>query len=124
MTARREGHSLAAGTLIVLAVAAPLASPVAWAQGTVQSSKERSGEQVVQIQCAKCHQTGVGGAPRLGDRKAWIPRMKPGLDSVVASAIRGHGKMPARGGMADLTDSELRNAIIYMFHTAVPPAKG
>ncbi len=29
--------------------------------------------------------------------------------------IKGHGGMPVRGGMADLTDSELRSAIIYMF---------
>jgi cytochrome c5 len=76
----------------------------------------RSGEQIVHAQCAKCHQTGVGGAPRIGDRAAWIPRLTPGLDSLVRSAINGHGGMPARGGLANLTDSELRSAIVYMFN--------
>lgn len=77
---------------------------------------ERSGEQIVQAQCFKCHDSGKGGAPRIGDRTAWIPRVKQGLDLVVRSAIRGHGSMPARGGMADLTDAELRAAVVYMFN--------
>lgn len=77
---------------------------------------ERSGEQIVQAQCFKCHESGKGGAPKIGDRTAWIPRVKQGLDVVVRSAIRGHGSMPARGGMADLTDAELRAAVVYMFN--------
>ena len=77
---------------------------------------ERSGEQVVKAQCVKCHETGKGGAPKIGDRAAWVSRLKPGLDVVVRSAIKGHGGMPSRGGMADLTDAELRGAIIYMFN--------
>lgn len=77
---------------------------------------ERSGEQVVKAQCVKCHGTGVNGAPKIDDRAAWAPRMTKGLDATVRSAIHGHGAMPARGGMADLTDSELRAAISYMFY--------
>jgi cytochrome c5 len=84
---------------------------------------ERSGEQIVQMQCVKCHGDGVGGAPRIGDRSAWIPRLKQGLDVVVRSAINGHGGMPARGGMANLTDAELRSAIIYMFNRDTVPPK-
>jgi len=85
---------------------------------------ERNGEQVVQAQCVKCHKTGEGGAPKIGDRAAWIPRLKQGLDAVVRSAIRGHGGMPARGGMANLTDSEMREAVSYMFNQGTAPAKG
>jgi len=84
---------------------------------------ERSGEQVVQSACASCHQTGVGGAPKIGDRAAWIPRATKGYDIVVRSAIKGHGGMPARGGMADLTDAELRNAVTYMFNMGAAEAK-
>ncbi len=85
---------------------------------------DRSGEQIVQAQCAKCHATGVDGAPRIGDRAAWIPRLRDGIDALVRSATRGHGGMPARGGMADLTDTELRSAILYMINQGVAPAKG
>ena len=84
---------------------------------------ERSGEQVVQAACAHCHETGVGGAPKIGDRAAWIPRATKGYDIVVRSAIKGHGAMPARGGMADLTDGELRNAVTYMFNMGSAEAK-
>jgi cytochrome c5 len=75
----------------------------------------RSGEQIVKAQCSKCHQAGVRGAPKIGDRDAWIPRLKDGLDNTVRSAMKGHGGMPARGGMADLSDAELRSAVIYLF---------
>lgn len=76
----------------------------------------RSGKEIVETQCVKCHRDGVGGAPKIGDRAAWIPRLKQGLDTVVASAIHGHGAMPPRGGMADLTDVEIRSAVVYMFN--------
>ena len=76
----------------------------------------RIGKEIVETQCVKCHGTGVGGAPKLGDREAWLPRAKPGFDTLVTSAIHGHGAMPPRGGMADLTDAEIRAAIVYMLN--------
>lgn len=91
---------------------------------TTLPTPPRTGEEIVKQQCSKCHAEGVGGAPRIGKLDDWIPRLKPGLDVVVRSAINGHGGMPARGGMANLTDAELRSAIVYMFskgHT--PPSK-
>ena len=84
---------------------------------------ERSGEQVVRMQCVKCHGTGLNGAPRIGDKDAGIQRAKLGFESVVRSAIHGHGAMPARGGMADLTDAEMRSAVAYMFQRSVSPKK-
>ena len=84
---------------------------------------ERSAEQIVQTQCAKCHQAGEGGAPKIGDQAAWIQRFNRGLNRAVRSAINGHGGMPSRGGMADLTDTELRSAILYMFNPAGIPVK-
>jgi cytochrome c5 len=90
---------------------------------TVLHSQERSGREVVESVCASCHATGAGGAPRIGDQPAWIQRLKPGLNVVVRSAIKGHGDMPARGGMANLTDAEVRNAITYMFNPAPAPTK-
>lgn len=78
----------------------------------------RKGEQVVRAQCATCHEAGTDGAPRIGDRDAWIERiaLARGIDALVNSAIHGHGPMPPRGGLADLTDAEIRAAILYMYH--------
>lgn len=99
-------------TTVAFAILVPGAlaiAPPADAQG-------RSGEQVVKQQCIKCHGTGQMGAPKIDDRAAWAPRMRQGLEATVASAIKGHGKMPSRGGIPDLTDAELRAAILYMFY--------
>ena len=81
--------------------------------------KERTGKQIYEAQCVKCHGTGKDGAPKLGDKAAWIDRARLGFDSVVRSAIHGHGAMPARGGMADLSDAEMKAAVTYMFQTSV-----
>lgn len=84
---------------------------------------EHSGKQIVQTQCFKCHEKGEGGAPRVGDLAAWIPRAKEGFEVLVRSAINGHGGMPPRGAMADLTDTEIRAAIAYMVNPATASAK-
>lgn len=82
----------------------------------------RSGENVVQARCATCHATGEGGAPKIGDAKAWAGRASRGLNQLTTSAIRGHGGMPPRGGVANATDAELRAAITYMFNPSAATA--
>ncbi len=89
--------------------------------GGVTPATARSYDQIVQNQCAKCHLDGKDGAPKIGDRAAWIPRLKKGLDNLVASAVHGHGGMPPRGGEADLSDAQIRGAIIAMFNAGLPP---
>lgn len=81
----------------------------------------RTSEAIVQSQCATCHKEGKDGAPKMGDRTAWTQRMSKGLDPLVASAVHGHGAMPARGGMPDLSNQDLRGAILYMFNFGMPP---
>lgn len=91
-----------------------------WVEPAARSDimAERSGKEVVDAYCSECHQDGKGGAPKIGDLGAWVLRLRQGLPYAVRSAIRGHGGMPPRGGVADLTDDELRNAILYMFNPA------
>ena len=84
---------------------------------------ERTGEEVVKAQCHKCHEAGLNGAPKIGDSGAWAPRLAHGLDALVRSAINGHGGMPARGGVVNLTDSELRHAIVFMYSKHEAPPK-
>jgi len=87
--------------------------------GRLASAVQRSGGEVVQAYCAKCHQTGAEGAPKIGDRAAWIPRLKQGFEGLVRSAIKGHGPMPSRGDAPNLTDSEIRAAIAYMINGGI-----
>ncbi|HJS38976.1 MAG TPA: c-type cytochrome [Burkholderiales bacterium] len=74
----------------------------------------RSGEEIVKSACAACHQAGVANAPKIGDNAAWAPRLKTGLNGMLAVAVKGKGAMPPRGGAADLSDYELARAIVYM----------
>ena len=85
------------------------------AAGEKIANNDRSGEQIAKSACLKCHETGEKGAPKLSDKAAWSQRGSKGLDAVTKTVIRGHGNMPARGGMADLTDPELKGAIAYLF---------
>lgn len=95
-----------------------------WAEPVSRTApaSERSGVLTVRTYCAKCHETGVGGAPKIGDRAAWAPRVKQGFEVLTRSAINGHGGMPPRGGVANLTDAEIRLAITYMFNPTFNPA--
>jgi len=74
----------------------------------------RKGEDIVKATCTACHQAGVANAPKIGDRASWGPRIKQGLSGMLATAIKGKGAMPPRGGDASLTDAELTRAIIFM----------
>ena len=78
------------------------------------SPNTRSGEQVVKERCQECHAEGKNGSPKLGDMAAWKPRLTKGVDPLVKSAIGGHKGMPARGGMANLSDAEMKAAVEYM----------
>lgn len=76
--------------------------------------KPRSGETIYNTICKACHETGVAGAPKTGDKAAWAPRLATGAAALLKSATAGKGAMPARGGAADLTDDELKAAVTYL----------
>ena len=74
----------------------------------------RTGEAIVKAVCATCHQAGVANAPKIGDRNAWAPHLKHGLEGMVQTAINGKGAMPPKGGDASLTNEEITRAVVYM----------
>ena len=76
--------------------------------------KPRSGETIYNSICKACHDTGVAGAPKTGDKAAWAPRLATGAAALLKSATNGKNAMPARGGAADLTDDELKAAVEYL----------
>lgn len=89
--------------------AAPAASPTAVAAG--------GGEALYKQACAACHVAGVANAPKLGDKAAWAPRLKTGIDALTASVVKGKGAMPPKGGTT-ASDAELRAAVEYMASAA------
>ena len=87
---------------------------------------DKGGEEVVNGVCAACHASGAMGAPKIGDKTAWAPRIAQGYETLIKHAIAGIRMMPARGGNATLTDGEIANAVAYMANESgakfTPPA--
>jgi c(7)-type cytochrome triheme protein len=83
-----------------------------------------NGKAIYDSTCTACHTTGAAGAPKLGDVGAWAPRIKTGPAALYASATKGKGAMPARGGNAKLSDAEVHAAVNYIISQSDPGAKG
>ena len=77
-----------------------------------------TGEQVFGQVCKTCHETGLAGAHKLGDKAAWAKVIAQGEKLTVQHAIAGIRAMPPRGGNADLTDAEVQRAIVFMVNKA------
>ena len=93
---------------------------LAFADATPSGNK--TGEQVFQAVCKTCHESGLAGAPKFGDKAAWAVAIKSGYDVLIQHAINGlqqQGKvMPPKGGNPDLTDTEVARAVVYMANAA------
>jgi cytochrome c5 len=68
--------------------------------------------------CSACHAGGVAGAPKLGDKAAWAPRLAAGVDGLTASAIKGKGAMPPKGGAAAASEADIKAVVSYMVSSA------
>lgn len=88
---------------------APVAAPAAAAP--VASV---DGQAIYTTTCFACHGTGAAGAPKLGDKVAWGPRVATGKAALLTSALNGKGAMPPKGGQMHLSEAEISAAIDYM----------
>ena len=89
----------------------------------VNAAVPPNGKAIYDKTCVACHGTGAAGAPKLGDGGAWAPRIKTGPAALSASAIKGKGAMPARGGNANLSDAEVQAAVNYIISQSGSGAK-
>ncbi len=71
--------------------------------------------------CAQCHANGVAGAPRTGDKAAWVQRLAVGRDTMLTTVLRGRGAMPPKGGNASLSDADAKSAMDYMLSQTKGP---
>jgi cytochrome c5 len=78
----------------------------------------KTGEQVYKAVCAGCHDSGAAGAPKFADAAAWAGPNATGLQSMVASVVKGKGAMPAKGGNPALDDFEIERAVVYLANSA------
>ena len=95
----------AAPAAIVVASAAPAAAAPA---------KAGDGKALYETACVACHAAGVANAPKLGDKAAWAPRMKSGMETLYTSVIKGKGAMPPKGTAMSASDAEIKASVDYM----------
>ena len=102
--------------------APPTMPPAAVATPPPAAAAVLSGEQTYRGACLACHGAGLAGAPKLGDRAVWAPRIGQGLAVLRAHALHGFqgktGVMPAKGGRIDLADQSVLNGVEYMVNAA------
>jgi cytochrome c5 len=74
----------------------------------------RQGKQVYKAACARCHDKGSDGAPKLSNPKAWNQASVHSFSAMEDHAKRGFLNMPAEGEHSVLKDEDLANATFYI----------
>jgi cytochrome c5 len=91
------------------------AKPEVQAASDVQHEK---GEKVFKGTCAMCHKTGASGAPIIGNKADWAPRIAQGMPTLYEHALKGFtgkkGAMPAKGANPSLSDDDVKAGVDYM----------
>ncbi|WP_049260696.1 c-type cytochrome [Neisseria bacilliformis] len=77
---------------------------------------ERKGDKIFAKVCIQCHgaDSATPNAPKITHNADWAPRIAQGLQTLFDHAWNGFNAMPAKGGQSDLTELELKRAIVYM----------
>jgi cytochrome c5 len=80
----------------------------------MQTARSTRGKQIYLYNCSVCHDQGILGAPKIADVQQWRVRIKQNMDVLILHTINGKGKMPAKGGCAYCSDSEIIAAVKYL----------
>lgn len=76
------------------------------------------GAEIYHQVCARCHNDGEQGAPKLSDKKSWSKRIRQGTRELVKNTVIGKSNMPLWGGDSRLSRNQLKDAIHFMIHQA------
>ena len=85
----------------------------------VTTAASGGADAIYQASCATCHSIGVAGAPKMGDKAEWAPRISKGMDGLYASVFNGLAAgMPARGLCFTCSDDDLKAVVDFMVEKA------
>jgi cytochrome c5 len=93
---------------------APVPEAAPAEQSAAPAADLAKGKAVYGAACFVCHTTGAAGAPKLGDKALWAPRIAQGMETLQTNALRGKGAMPPKGGRMDIPDADVVAAVAYM----------
>lgn len=85
-----------------------------------EDTMQLAGKQAYDLACASCHDEGVDGAPKTGDREAWADRSWLWEAVLFEHAKSGYMTMPAQGGTESLDDATISRAAEYMLTKTFP----
>ena len=108
----------AAGAAAAPAASTPAAAAAAPAGVAAAAPAVASGKSIYDTACVACHAAGVANAPKVGDKAAWAPRVKTGMDALYTSVIKGKGAMPPKGTAMAASDADIKAAVDYMVAAA------
>ena len=112
-----DPNAPAAAPKAAAAPAAAMPAAVIPAAAPKAAKSADAGKATYDSVCGVCHTAGVAGAPKPGDKAAWAPRVKAGKAALYASAIKGKGAMPPKGGNTSLSDDAVKAAVDYLVAT-------
>ena len=72
------------------------------------------GSEIYKTYCTVCHKNGLNAAPKIGSKPLWMKRIAQGKEIVYSNAINGLRGMPPKGGIASLSDDDVKAAVDYM----------
>ena len=84
------------------------------AEAKPAESAKVDGKAVFEANCKACHGGLIPGAPAVGKKEDWAPRIKQGKDTLHKHALEGFNSMPAKGGNSSLSNDEVKAAVDYM----------
>jgi cytochrome c5 len=90
------------------------ATPQTKTAAATPAAAKADGKALYTQTCSVCHATGVANSPKLGDKAAWAPRIKAGIEALHANALKGKNAMPPKGGNTALADADVKAAVDYM----------
>lgn len=101
--------------------APPSAGALATPAVAANTASADSGKTLFNTTCIACHGAGIAGAPKVGDKSVWAPRIAQGNNVLYDHAIKGFqgkaGVMPAKGG-STAPDADVKAAVDYMVAAA------
>lgn len=90
-------------------------SPVMKAKGAAPKQLTlEEGKRIYQQVCSICHEQGKLGAPQIGDKAAWAPRLQQNMDVMLQHVIEGYKAMPAKGACNACSNAEIIAATKYI----------
>jgi len=104
------------------ALAITTLGPAAAAGSAAATGTPKNGTELFEQTCSTCHGPGIAGAPKVGDKAAWAPRIAEGMATLYEHAIKGYqgsaGIMPPKGGRTDVADDLVKQAVDHMLQMA------